>query len=424
MTAQLKTTSPTSYYALKAETVCTYLQAYPALVAKLGGNASQWKSREVGDGNLNLVFIVEGTSGGVVVKQALPYVRLVGESWPLPLDRAHYEHLALREQARWAAAYVPQVYAYDEPMALIVMEYLSPHIILRKGLIRGVRYPHMADHLGKFLAQTLFHTSDFHLPAVVKKEQIATYLTNTAMCKISEDLIFDEPYFSAPMNHHTDPYLDDAAQSFSSDTALKLAVQEMKGRFLNNTEALLHGDLHTGSVMVTETDTRAIDPEFAFYGPMGFDVGAILANLWMAVFAQAGYQGGAAERQDYARWVFDHSQRLWDVFAHEFTALAIARDANAAGGDLLNPRLYRDSPSLAAQAAAFRLECVWQDTLGFAACKIIRRILGLAHVEDFETIDDKAQRAACEKRALNFARNLLLHRDRYAGFPDLAKELL
>ena len=39
----------------------------------------------MGDGNLNLVFIVKGPQGGVAVKQALPYVRLVGESWPLPL---------------------------------------------------------------------------------------------------------------------------------------------------------------------------------------------------------------------------------------------------------------------------------------------------------------------------------------------------
>ena len=244
------------------------------------------------------------------------------------------------------------------------------------------------------------------------------------MCKISEDLIFDEPYFNAPMNRHTQPYLDDIAQGFKQDTALKLAVQEMKARFLSNAEALLHADLHTGSVMVTEIDTRAIDPEFAFYGPMGFDVGAILANLWMAVFAQGGYPGDAVQRQDYARWVFDQSQRLWDVFANEFTILATARDAHAVGGDLVSPRLYADSPSLAAEAVAKRLKNVWQDTLGFAACKIIRRILGLAHVEDFEVIEDKAQRAKCEKRALDFARNLLVHCDHYAGFPDLAKELL
>ena len=51
------------------------------------------------------------------------------------------------------------------------------------------------------------------------------------------------------------------------DTPLKLAVQELKACFLSDAEALLHGDLHTGSVLVTPADTRVIDPEFAFYGP-------------------------------------------------------------------------------------------------------------------------------------------------------------
>jgi 5-methylthioribose kinase len=46
------------------------------------------------------VFIVEGPGGQVVVKQALPYVRCVGESWPLSLDRAFFEYKALEEEFR------------------------------------------------------------------------------------------------------------------------------------------------------------------------------------------------------------------------------------------------------------------------------------------------------------------------------------
>ncbi|VTR46205.1 Methylthioribose kinase [Serratia fonticola] len=48
---------------------------------------------EIGDGNLNLVFKIRDADGvsRVIVKQALPYVRCVGESWPLTLDRARIE---------------------------------------------------------------------------------------------------------------------------------------------------------------------------------------------------------------------------------------------------------------------------------------------------------------------------------------------
>ncbi|MBP7252999.1 MAG: S-methyl-5-thioribose kinase [Alphaproteobacteria bacterium] len=423
MTAQLKTISSASYRALTPETVGVYLAEQPGIAAKLGGNAAQWRAREVGDGNLNLVFIVEGAAEAVVVKQALPYVRLVGESWPLPLSRAHFEHLALQEQSQWAAAYVPKIYAHDDVMALTVMEYLAPHIILRKGLVRGNEYPHMAEHLGKFLAQMLFHTSNLYLPAAVKKEKVAAYLANTAMCKISEDLIFDEPYFNAPMNRHTSPYLDSVAQSFKGDTELKRAVQEMKWRFLNHAEALLHGDLHTGSVMVTETDTRSIDPEFAFYGPMGFDVGAILANLWMAFFAQPGHASAGDDRNAYATWILLQSETVWRVFAQEFTRLALERNANHPGGDVVHHRLSADCAALKLKALEDRLGTIWQDSLGFAACKIIRRILGLAHIEDFEAIEDLALRATCEQRALTFARDVLLHRERYADMSMVIKAI-
>ena len=86
------------YQAVTPTTLPDYLAAFPDLKALLGGEKSAWQIREVGDGNLNLVFIVTGPKTQLCVKQALPYLRLVGESWPLPLSRAHFEYAALRQQ--------------------------------------------------------------------------------------------------------------------------------------------------------------------------------------------------------------------------------------------------------------------------------------------------------------------------------------
>ncbi|GFH11888.1 APH domain-containing protein, partial [Haematococcus lacustris] len=45
-------------------------------------------------------------------------------------------------------------------MATMAMQYIAPPaIILRKGLIKGVEYPALADHLSDFLACTLFGSS-------------------------------------------------------------------------------------------------------------------------------------------------------------------------------------------------------------------------------------------------------------------------
>jgi 5-methylthioribose kinase len=407
--AQKSRAAPTGYRTLTVETIADYLSAHSALAQRLGKAGGAWRTREVGDGNLNLVFIVEGLEGSLVVKQALPYVRLVGSNWPLPLSRSHFEHLALVEQARWAPASVPGLYHADPAMALVVMEYLSPHIVLRKGLIRGEPYPLAGRHLGTFLARTLFHTSDLYLTAAVKKERIGAFLANSAMCKISEDLIFDDPYFSAPLNRHTRPQLDALAESVHRDTPLKLAVQELKARFLSNAEALLHGDLHTGSVLVTRGDTRVIDPEFAFYGPMGFDVGAIIGNFLLAHVSQRGHERTRGERGDYRVYLLAQVSDLWTTFAQVFADLWREHGQ----GDLYSRRLLSDAPELRERAIVLRLQAIWDQAVGFAACKMIRRILGLAHVEDFESISDPELRAGCERDAVGLARDMLLDRGAY-----------
>lgn len=409
-------TAPATYTALTPDTVHHYLAAHHEIAARLGGTAAQWSTREVGDGNLNLVFIVQGPSGSVVVKQALPYVRLVGESWPLPLSRSHFEHLALLEQARWAKAFVPALYHADPEMALIVMEYLADHIVLRKGLIRGIRYPQVGKHLGTFLARTLYFSSDLHLAAQDKKQRMAQFLGNTAMCRISEDLIFDEPYFAAPMNRHTSPQLDAIAAALRRDVALKLAVQEMKWCFQNCSESLIHGDLHTGSVMVTAADTRVIDPEFAFYGPIGFDVGAIIGNMLIAYLSQPGHENTPGDRRPYQAYLVAQTQSLWETFQHSFSQLWREHMSDAIAGGIYQPRLIVDAPDLLQRAIDARLAAIWEQALGFAGSKIIRRIVGLAHVEDFEAIADQDLRARCEGNAVRLARELLIERRR---FPDM-----
>src|SRR5690242_19151725 len=148
MTSQHRSTDasrPDQYRILKEADLRDYLSGLPDVASRLGGAPADWAIGEVGDGNLNLVFIVKGPGGGVAVKQALPYVRLVGESWPLPLSRAHYEHLALTRHAHLAPGLVPAVIHHDPELALTAMELLEPHIIMRKGLVAGTTYPHFVE---------------------------------------------------------------------------------------------------------------------------------------------------------------------------------------------------------------------------------------------------------------------------------------
>ncbi|KAJ7545978.1 hypothetical protein O6H91_08G019000 [Diphasiastrum complanatum] len=404
------------YFPLDEISLLSYIESVPKLAERLGGNKSHWKLREVGDGNLNYVFIVIGPAGSFVVKQALPYVRCVGESWPLSLDRSYYEANALKEHGLLSPEHVPEVYHFDYQMALTVMHYLEPpHIILRKGLLAGTVYPLLAEHMSDYMAKTLFNTSLVAIPTTIHKSRVAKFSGNVSLCRLTEQVIFSEPYMVAPNNHWTSPHLDEDAKAIRLDDQLKLEIAGLKAKFCESSQALIHGDLHTGSIMVTATSTQVIDPEFAFCGPMGFDVGAFLGNLLLAFFSQDGH-ASENDREDYKRWILQTVADSWNLFQKKF--LALWETTWKDPGDAYPATIY-NTANVRELVQKRYISQLFEDTLGFGAAKMIRRIVGIAHVEDLESITDKDVRAVCERRALNVAKLLLKERRNFSSIEQV-----
>jgi len=403
---------PYGYKRMGEADIARYIADMPKMAAMLGVPSDEEGAKhinvaEVGDGNLNFVYILTGKSGTkIVVKQALPYVRCVGESWPLTLDRATFEANALKEEYALAPSLVPEVYHFDKTKALIVMRFVEePHIILRKAFIQGLRFSTFADHLSTFMANTLYGTSCLAMDSGNFRKKVSEWSQNTAMCALTEQVVFTDPYASPPpsINRWTCPQLDDFAQALRDCTPVKIAIASLKAKFLGSTEALLHADLHSGSVMAKEGSTFVIDPEFAFYGPMGFDVGALLANLLLAYFSQWGLGNG----DDYAEWLMIQTVQLFEAFQLKF--LAHWNNSVAAGNN--GGSIYKDetfSGNALQEAQQKYMQSLWQDTLGFAGAKMIRRIVGIAHVADLDTIADTDLRASCEKRCLALAVKMVL----------------
>ncbi len=404
------------YAPLSVETIAARLADLPVLAERLGGDPQAWSAVEVGDGNLNLVFILTGPRGQVIAKQALPYVRLVGDSWPLPLKRSWFEYNALTRQASRAPGSVPQVYHFDREQALIVMEFMTDHRILRLDLIDGIEHPGIARFLGEFCARTLFLSSDLGMPTAARKADLALFADNVELCDITENLVFTDPYCDAPLNRHT-PQLDPLVAELRADADLKVEAQHLKSAFCANAEALLHGDLHTGSIMAVGDRAVVIDPEFATYGPMGFDVGMLISNFLMAFHAQSGHEAAPGARAGFATWILEVASEIWTSFAAEFSTLWRTRRT----GILYPPRLYEDQGQALAseQALTERLAAIWTDAMGFCGVEMHRRILGLAHNADFETIADTDRRAICEARALRLGRQLIRTRRSIRGMDEV-----
>eukprot|EP00262_Sarcandra_glabra_P019270 TRINITY_DN7204_c0_g1_i2.p1 TRINITY_DN7204_c0_g1~~TRINITY_DN7204_c0_g1_i2.p1 ORF type:complete len:457 (-),score=67.69 TRINITY_DN7204_c0_g1_i2:178-1440(-) len=410
------------FRALDEKSLIEYIKATPSLCFQLGNQFDSLEIKEVGDGNLNFVYIVVGSAGSFVVKQAIPYIRCIGESWPMTKERAYFEAVTLKQHGRLCPEHLPEVYHFDQTMSLIAMRYLKPpHIILRKGLIAGVEYPLLAEHMSDYMAKTLFCTSLLYCSTTEHKRSVAEFCGNVELCRLTEQVVFTDPYKVSQYNRWNSPYLDHDAEAVREDNTLKLEVAELKSMFCERAQALIHGDLHTGSVMVTSDSTQIIDPEFAFYGPMGFDVGAFIGNLILAFFAQDGHADQGGDRKLYKQWILRTIEDTWNLFQKKFTTLW--NEHKDGSGEAYPAAVYNNSELLLIVQKKY-MKQLFHDTLGFGAAKMIRRILGVAHVEDFESIQDASKRAYCEHRALEFAKVLLKERRRFQMINEVVSAIL
>nr|XP_043615847.1 methylthioribose kinase-like isoform X2 [Erigeron canadensis] len=349
--------------------------------------------------------------------KARPYVRCVGESWPVTTERSYFEATALKRQHGLSPKHVPEVYHFDRELSVIGMRYIEPpHIILRKGLIVGVEYPLLAEHMAEFMANTMFYTSLLYLTTTEHKSAVAEFCANVEMCRLTEQLVFSDPYKISQLNRWTTPYLDSDVEAVQNDKILKLEVAELKSKFCENAQALIHGDLHTSAVMVTCESTQVIDPEFAFYGPMGFDVGAFLGNLFLAYFSQDGHADERNDRKTYKAWIIDTIVDTWNFFNKKFTNLW---DIHKEGpGEAYLHEVYNDLELRELVKQKYMYDS-FHDSLGFAAANMIWRIVGFSHVEDYESIIDLVKRADCERRALDFAKTLMKKRRTFNKITDV-----
>ncbi|CAK9884419.1 MAG: Methylthioribose kinase [Candidatus Erwinia impunctatus] len=354
-------------------------------------------AEEIGDGNLNLVFKIKDDRGvsQLVVKQALPYVRCVGESWPLTLDRARIEAEVSGIHSQFCPEHAVKILHYDSQHAAMVMEDLSVMAIWRGELVKGHYYPHAASQLGRYLATTLFYTSDFYQHPHQKKQQVIRF-TNPELCHITEELFFNEPYEVHARNSYPTE-LEPLVAALRNEQPLRLQVAGLKHRFLSHAEALLHGDVHSGSLFVSADNLKVIDAEFGFYGPVGFDVGNALGNLLLNYCALSGLMTTTEARLTAQHQRLDEVRNLWSAFASHFLTL-------------VNTQSQDRALALSGYGELF-LRKIWQDTLGFCGTEMIRRTVGMSPVADMLSINDTSLRHTALRKAILLGRLLILHAD-------------
>ncbi|MBB1327188.1 MULTISPECIES: S-methyl-5-thioribose kinase [unclassified Pseudoalteromonas] len=349
---------------------------------------------EFGDGNLNLVFrITDEQNNSVILKQALPYARCVGESWPLTLDRARIEAQVLLNHGAICPTYTANVLHYSEMQALTILEDLGNLQILRTAQNNAEQFPKLAQHVATYLSHTGFYNSDFYLTAQTKKALVSQF-TNPELCQITEDLFFSDPYIEHERNNYP-KQLQNEVDAIQKNNALKLEIAKLKANFLSNPQTLLHGDMHSGSIFVDCNNTKMIDPEFGFFGPIGFDIGSFIGNLLLNYCAQAGHIDDFVARRNYQTHLLSCIVDTYSLFEQQWLELIRTKTLD----ESLAPVGY----------AQYFMKNVLQDAVGYCGAELIRRTIGLAHVSDIDSISDDNARLTVQKQTLALGEQLILN---------------
>jgi len=369
------------------------------------GRDAELKCEEIGDGNINYVFRVwePATGRSVIIKHADVASRSNRE---LSTDRNRIEAEALRIEWDLAPCMVPKVYSYDPVMCCLAMEDISDHVNMRYALVEHRTFPKFSEHITDFMVNTLVKTSDVVMDPFARRE-LSTRFVNP-LCRITESLVYTDPYTDeSGRNVVFPPNREFVQEVLYDDVSLRLEAAKLKKDFLSNNQALIHGDLHTGSIFVTEDSTKVIDPEFAFFGPMGYDVGNVVSNLFFAWANGFVTIDNRAEREAFLGWVERTVVEVVDLFSAKF---------REAFRENVQDIMFRTGGFL-----DWYLAGILADTAGVAGLEMHRRTVGTAKVRDLTSIEDEDRRTLAERIVILSGKEFIIGRHNYLTGEDYVK---
>ena len=345
--------------------------------------------KEIGDGNINYIFKVENKIDGksIVLKQADKLLRSSGR--PLDLARSKIEANILRIENNLAHHFVPEIYFYDEIMCVLAMEDISEYKNLRTELIAGKIFPNFADNISEFLSRTLLLTTDLFMNKFEKKKNVKEFI-NPELCDISECLVFTEPYDNNKnRNIITTGNEEFVENMLYKNEDLHFAILKLREKFMNYSQSLIHGDLHSGSIFINEKGIKIIDPEFSFYGPMAYDIGNVIGNLYFPLYRAKFFMEDSKKKEEFINWLEKCILDIPILFSKKCKLLW----EKYSDDKLLKNRKFRD----------YYIENIVKDSLAYAGTEIIRRTVGDAKVLELTNLETSEKKLELERRLINKA---------------------
>jgi 5-methylthioribose kinase len=201
----------------------------------------------------------------------------------------------------------PTVLYFDEPHRVLVLEDLGDAPRLDPSDVAA------AARIARFLAAVHGATAG--------DASLAARFPNDGMRRLHGDHIFVLPFqaneFPLP------PAVRERAESIWRDGAVAARAAALYERYLAPSGALVHADVQPGNVLVAGRGAVLLDAEIAHVGDPAFDVGTLLAHLWLPAVAR-GEPRAAEPAIDAARRAYRAPSDL-DARAHRYAAVEMLR---------------------------------------------------------------------------------------------------
>ena len=365
------------------------VKEYCKKVLKYFNEDEEIEAIEIGDGNINYVFKVFNKDKSIIIKQADEFLRSSGRA--LDVYRSKIEAEILKIEYSLSPNHISKVYSYDENMHALAMEDISDYKNMRKELLEEKEFDNFSDEIADFLSNVLLPTTDLVMDRAEKKDNVKLFI-NKELCDITEDLVLTEPYYNYKNRNIIYKGQEDFVDKFLyNDEILKFEVAKLRDRFMNYSQALIHGDLHTGSIFINQNGIKIIDPEFAFYGPIGYDIGNVIGNLFFSLANKTYF----SNNKDFVQWI---KKTIIDTFDKINISLRKKYD------EIVTFSLYKNE-----SFKEYYLSSILSDSIGYAGTEMIRRTVGdskVAEISSLELSDKKVMmERALIKTAILFIKN-------------------
>lgn len=263
---------------------------------------------------INEVYLLESKNKDlqVILKKALPYFKQYGPEHPLDKCRILFESKALEIfKSNNNDNFVPNLYYVDEKESLILIEYIKDKISLNEFLQRGIVNKNFSEQISTFLSNNFIKTSLFNSNQEERKNLLNTFSGNNQMKELSIQFIFTDLIDRYTKLIQGNKKTNELFTDLNSQNNLLLEnIENLKNKFKQKEECLIHGDLKGASILLNENEFYVIDYEFSSFGPMGYELSSI---IYVFVSLIINYDLAKCDKE-YISWMINTIEELWYKF--------------------------------------------------------------------------------------------------------------